>query len=288
MGDNHTEYHEKKPTITVLMAVYRQDRSKYLDGALNSVWEKQTLKPNQIVLVEDGPLSDSLKDIISRWKTRVGDALVLCRNKERMGLTKCLNTGLQHVTTTFVARMDSDDISTPSRFEQQVRYLLQHPETDIVGGAIQEFNDDNECLYIRHYPLTHDKARQYLLRACPLSHPAVMMRMEIFRRGLTYDERFPTSQDIALWFDAVSRGFHLGNLDDIVLFYRREKSFYKRRSKTKARNECLIYLRGIYRLKGLFTTAYVYPLARYCFRRLPIHIIKMIYGSWVRTLVLKQ
>ena len=130
--------------------------------------------------------------------------------------------------------------------------------------------------------------KRYMLRACPLSHPTVMMRMRIFQRGLKYDERFTTSQDIALWFDAVARGFRMGNLDEVVLRYRRENEFYARRSKEKARNECMIYLRGIYHAKGLFSLAYIYPLARYCLRLLPTSLIRAIYNSSVRDALLKM
>ena len=273
-------------TLSVLMAVYNQDQADYLNRALQSVWDDQTLRPDQIVLVEDGPLNTTLEHVISQWKVVLGDRLCLCKNEKNEGLTKCLNIGLRHVNTTFVARMDSDDISAPCRFEQQMCYLREHPEIDIVGGSIQEFNSDCACLHIRHYPLTHDSVVRYLPRASPLSHPAVMMRMRIFREGLSYNEKFPTSQDIALWFDAVTKGFRIGNIDEVVIYYRRENAFYKRRSRAKARNECVIYLRGIYRLKGIFTLSYIYPLARFCFRLLPLGLVKAIYDGRIRDLVL--
>ena len=288
MGNDYTEKREERLTLSVLMAVYRKDKSDYLDRALKSVWDEQTLRPEKIILIEDGPLDESLQTVISRWKIKIGNVLCLCLNKEHQGLTKCLNIGLRQVHTTLVARMDSDDISLPFRFEQQVRYLRQHPEIDILGGAIKEFNNECKCLNIRQYPLTHEKAVRYLLRASPLSHPAVMMRMRIFHQGLSYDERFNTSQDIALWFEAVSRGFRLSNLNEVVLSYRRENTFYERRSKAKARNECLIYLKGIYRLKGPFSFAYIYPLVRYCFRLFPLPIIKVIYNSRFRDFILNN
>lgn len=288
MGNNHTEKREEQLKLSVLMAVCQQDRSDYLDRALNSVWYEQTYRPEKIILIEDGPLCESLQSVISQWKAKVGDVIYLCRTQKHQGLTKCLNIGLRQVNTPLVARMDSDDISSPFRFERQVRYLQLHPDIDVVGGAIQEFDNRCECLTIRHYPLTHEKAVRYLLRASPVSHPAVMMRMRIFHGGLSYDERFATSQDIALWFAVVSRGFRFGNLDEVVLSYRREDTFYRRRSKAKARNECLIYLRGIYHLKGIFSFAYLYPLARYCFRLLPLCLIKRIYNSGLRDYVLKQ
>lgn len=127
-------------TISVLMSVYRSEQPKYLDEALASVWTTQTLKPQQIILVEDGTLTDGLYAVIDKWSKELGEILLILRNKQNVGLTKSLNRGLQHVTTDLVARMDTDDISVPKRFEMQVKYLQEHPDVSIVGGAMQEFN----------------------------------------------------------------------------------------------------------------------------------------------------
>ena len=110
------------------MSVYRSEQPKYLDEALASVWTAQTLKPQQIILVEDGTLTDELYAVIDKWSKELGEILLILRNKQNVGLTKSLNRGLQHVTTDLVARMDTDDISVPKRFEMQVKYLQEHPD----------------------------------------------------------------------------------------------------------------------------------------------------------------
>ena len=95
------------------------------------------------------------------------------------------------------------------------------------------------------------------------------------------------SQDIQLWFDAILKGYHIGNIPEVVLYFRRAGDVFKRRSRVKAKNEFKIYMNGIYRMHGLWTTAYRYPIARYIFRNLPTPIVKWIYGSRLRTKVLK-
>ena len=277
-------------TISVLMSVYGTETGKNLDRALRSVWDDQTLKPTQIVLVEDGPIPAELEEIVQSYKFKVSEGdctFTIVKLQENVGLTKALNAGLKHVTGDLIARMDSDDISAPRRFELQERYFDDHPDIDIIGGAMQEFDKTHECLNVRHYPQTHGEAVKYIVKACPLAHPSVMMRRRIFDEGLKYDERFRMSQDIKLWFDAIQAGYHLGNLPDVTLYFRSEGDVFRRRSRAKAWNEFKIYMNGIYKMHGLFTTAYRYPIARYLFRNLPPVVVKWIYGSSVRNRVLK-
>lgn len=279
-------------TISVLLSVYKNEKPESLSRALSSIWDDQTLKPSQIVLVEDGPIPAELESIVDGLQLRVNASGVATVTVVKLpvngGLTKALNQGLKYATGDLIARMDSDDIADPKRFERQVAYLEEHPEVDIVGGSLQEFDRENECLNIRHYPLTHEEACRYIVKACPLAHPAVMMRRRIFDEGLRYDEQYRMSQDIKLWFDAILAGYRIGNIPEVVLYFRREGDVFRRRSRAKAWNEFKIYMNGIYRMKGLLTPAYIYPIARYCFRLLPPTVVKWIYGSKLRKKVLEK
>lgn len=269
------------------MSVYLSERDVYLDRALKSVWTDQTLKPQEIVLVEDGPLGEELYAVIRRWKDFLDEKLVVLKNEVNLGLTKSLNRGLKVAHGDLIARMDSDDISEPNRFELQVNFLNNHPEIDIVGGSLREFDDTYNYSRIRHYPLTHNDVLQYISKASPLAHPTVMMRRRIFDDGLQYNENYRMSQDIALWFDAILAGYHIANLPEITINFRSQGDVFKRRSRVKAWNEFKIYMKGIYRLCGLFTFKYMYPIARLCFRLLPPPIIRIVYGSKIRSKILK-
>ena len=275
-------------TISVLMSVYKSEKGEYLDRSFQSVWDDQTRKPEQIVLVEDGPLTEDLYAVIGKWRETLGDKLVVCRNEQNLGLTKSLNKGIELITSDLIARSDSDDISAPQRFELQEKFFRENPEIDILGGSMQEFDDEHECLNVRHYPLTHEEACRYIVKACPLAHPAVMMRKRMFDEGIQYDERYRMSQDIKLWYDAVLAGYQMANLQEIVLFFRQQGDVFRRRSRVKAWNEFKIYMNGIYRMHGLFTLAYRYPIARYIFRNLPPSLVKRIYESGMRKRVLEK
>ena len=115
------------------------------------------------------------------------------------------------------------------------------------------------------------------------------MRMSMFRDGgLRYDERFRTSQDIALWYDAVCAGYKIANLDEVTFRFRLANDMFKRRSRAKAWNEFRIYMNGVRRLYGLFTPKYVYPISRLVFRLMPVKVVKMIYGSNLRTRIVEN
>ena len=274
-------------TISVLMSVYKSEKPTYLDRAIQSVWTDQTVKPLEIVLVEDGPLTENLCAVIDRWKVELGEKLVLMKNDVNLGLTKSLNRGLNVARGEMIARMDSDDISDELRFERQVKYLEEHPDVDIVGGSLREFNDTESELRIRHYPLTHEEAVKYICKASPLAHPTVMMRRRMFDAGLRYNEKYRMSQDIALWYDAILAGFKIGNIPEVTLDFRSQGDVFKRRSRAKAWNEFNIYMNGIYRMKGLMTMKYRYPIARLCFRLMPPSVVKYIYGSQMRSKLLE-
>lgn len=274
-------------TISVIISVCDQEYPHYLHRALKSIWTDQTKKPDQIVLVKDGPLNHDLDKVVAEWKEKLADKLTVLANAENMGLTKSLNLALDHANGDYVARMDSDDISMPDRFSHQGTYLDKHADIDILGGKIQEFNHLDDCLTVRKYPQTHEEVLKYIFKASPLAHPTVMMRRRIFDDGLRYDERYRTSQDIALWYTAILHGYRIANLDEITLWFRREEEVFKRRSHEKARNELMIYMNGIHRLYGTVTPKYIYPLARYVFRRMPLGLIKSIYNSKLRQKVLE-
>ena len=115
-----------------------------------------------------------------------------------------------------------------------------------------------------------------------------MMRKRMFDEGLHYDERYRMSQDIKLWYDAILAGYKMANLPDVCLYFRQQGDVFRRRSRVKAWNEFKIYMNGIYRMHGLFTPAYRYPIARYIFRNLPPSLVKKIYESGMRKRVLEK
>ena len=272
--------------LSVLISVYKKEKVQYLNRALMSVWDDQILKPNEIILIKDGPLNSELDNLIDDWQIKLGKHMIVLKNESNLGLTKSLNKGIKFINSKYVARMDSDDISLPNRFLLQTKYLDEHEDVDIVGGSIQEFDEENENIGVRYYPLSYEEVLSYMFKASPLAHPATMMRMTIFNK-VSYNEKYRLSQDIALWFDAVCAGFKINNISEIILLFRRESDVFKRRSYKKAWNEFQIYMRGIHKVYGPITYKYLFAICRLVFRLMPIGIVKMIYESKLRTIFLQ-
>lgn len=274
--------------ISVLMSVYRSEKPQYLDRALQSVWDDQARKPDEIILVQDGPLGEELLQVIDKWQTKLSNVLVLIKNEVNIGLTKSLNKGIRVAKGEYIARMDSDDISLPNRFVKQEKFLNERPSVYVVGGAIQEFNDEDGIIGERHFPKDTEEAIHYIHKASPFAHPAVMIRKALFDEGVMYNEAYRTTQDLALWFDVLKTKHQVANLYDFVLKFRRDSNVYQRRkNKEDSRLEMKIHLNGIKELFGLSPIKSLYPIARYTMRLLPNSMINFIYNSRLRGKLLK-
>ena len=119
--------------FSVLLSLYHKESPLFLRQSLTSIFT-QTLLPIEVVLVEDGPLTDELYVIIEESTIRHPELKVVSLPSNQ-GLGKALNEGLKHCSYDLVARMDTDDIAKPDRFEKQMAVFLEHPEIDVVGGG---------------------------------------------------------------------------------------------------------------------------------------------------------
>ena len=148
--------------FSVLMSVYYKENPEYMRLALKSVIEDQTLKPAEVILVEDGPLTDELYQVIDDFKQKYPDILKTVPIKENGGLGPALNKGLENCSYDLVMRMDTDDIACPDRFTIQVKYMNEHPDVSVLSGAIGEFDQSpDEELRIKKLPLSAEELKEY-------------------------------------------------------------------------------------------------------------------------------
>ena len=274
-------------TISVLMSTYKNEKPQYLDEALDSIWTKQTRKPEEIVLVKDGPLTDELNAVVNKWKAKLQDVLTIVSNPVNKGLAAALNDGIAVAKGQLIARMDSDDRSKPDRFKLQEKYMEEHPEVDILGGAIEEFNDEGKLHNTREYPQTMNDVLRTMYRVSPMAHPTVMYRKSFFDSGFRYSSRYHICEDVTMWYDAAAGHRIMNNLPDVILSFRRNDTLMNRRSKEKAWSEFHAYNDGIRRVYGLFSYKYIFSFMRLCFRLMPTYVIKTIYNSKFRRIVAK-
>lgn len=219
--------------FSVLMSVYKSDKAEYLLRALESVSFEQTLKPNQIVLVIDGPVDDEIHKVILNFRTKLDDNItfnVIAKEKNE-GLAAALNTGISACTNELIARMDSDDISLPERFELQLCYMEKHPQTAVLGGNILEFEtDENVIADKREVPSEHKDILEMLKTRNPINHMSVMFNKNVISEIGGYCENFGKLEDYKLWVDVAAKNYDIHNLPNNLVKARIGDGFLERRS----------------------------------------------------------
>jgi glycosyltransferase involved in cell wall biosynthesis len=214
--------------FSVLMSVYSKDDPDYFLDALASIWDKQSLKPSQIVLVVDGPISNKLQSVINLYVDKLGDLFDVVYNDRNLGLAKSLNVGLEICKFPFVARMDSDDISLPNRFDLQFNFIKKNPDIDCLGASIVEYNFDLSIEYSKiSKPLTHLEVVEYSKLRCPFNHPTVVFKKDSVINAGGYPNIFP--EDYILWINLILNNSKLANIGDVVLKMRTGNDFLRRR-----------------------------------------------------------
>lgn len=225
--DNHT------PLVSVIMATFNEP-VPYINDAISSILN-QTYHHIELIIVDDSTNEDTRKaiDIQAAEDKRVN----VIRKNERLGFVKSLNEGLHHSKGDFIARIDGDDIACKDRIEKQIQYFQNHPETDILGGAMNIINDNGEITSVRCYPKGGLKLRLWMIMRNPIGHPTVMFKAAIPRAGYYYDETMNKGcEDLEMWFRLRNRGYKINNMDDVLVNYRVYVDMAKKRKRDKNQN----------------------------------------------------
>lgn len=211
------------------MSVYRNDKPEFVRRAMDSVTSLQIRKPEEVVLVVDGPIPEELKTLIKEYEEAPDSILNVVWLQENKGLGNALRVGMQKANNEIVARMDSDDVSVPERFEKQIAYMETHPECDLLGGQISEFIDDESNIVgNRIVPCEHNEILMWLKGRCPFNHMSVtMLRSRVLAVGNYLDWHF--NEDYFLWIRMAEAGYKFANLPDTLVNVRVGKDMYARR-----------------------------------------------------------
>lgn len=214
--------------FSVLMSLYKNDRPDYFRTAVESISIRQTLQPNEIIIVVDGPIPENL-DIELEALCKEIPEIKTVRLEKNGGLGNALKIGMEHVSNELVARMDSDDISLSDRFEKQLPFMIENKDIAVCGGQMSEFIDhpDNIVGY-RYVPLTFDECRKYYRDRDPLNHVTVMMRKSAVMEAGNYLP-WHLDEDTYLWGRILEKGFKIANINDVLVNVRVGKEMYARR-----------------------------------------------------------
>lgn len=267
--------------FTTLMSVYKSDKVDEVAYAIDSILN-QSRRPDQIVLVIDGPISDELYKLIYRYAEQ-DNVIDVVPIKNNVGLGKALSIGLTRCKFEYVARMDSDDFSLPDRFEKQVSFLEKHPEIDVLGGQIAEYDSAMQKeLAIRAVPISMDEISKRMRVRNGMNHVTIMYKKSAVLAAGNY-QHCPYFEDYYLWCRMIKAGYQFHNLESVVVNVRTGDGMYQRRG-GKAYNTAIIdFEKRILKLGFINRAQYIWNIAvRLCVANMPNGLRGYLYKTRLR------
>lgn len=242
--------------FSLLLALYFREKPEHLRRALQSI-VTQTVLPDEVVFVKDAGIPTELESVLGDFRgvlsiTEVQlDTPVDLGTALQIGVTKCRHD--------IIARFDTDDIARPRRFERQLQFLRGHPEVDVVGAWINEFEDDLDHIYAcKKFPLKHDEIMRFAKRRCPMAHMTVMLKKSAVVAAGNYQTMLGIGmEDYDLWVRMLVGGSRFANVPEVLVDVRAGFALSKRRGGVRhAYNEIAIQRRFL-RLRFLSRAEFV-------------------------------
>lgn len=225
------------PLLSVIMPVYNVE--KYIQASIDSILN-QDFQDFEFIIINDGSTDGSEAKI----KTYTDPRIRYISNHGNMGLVFTLNLGIERATGEWIARMDGDDISLPNRFSEQLKYLKDHTEIDILASTVKLINEEDE--YIGTWEddmkaLTSSQIRKYLPKNNCIAHPTIICKTELLRSFL-YRSSQSQAEDYDLWLRMAAAGKKFAKLENPLVLHRivsnsftrsRQHNVFRKLAKTK-------------------------------------------------------
>ena len=219
---------------TVLMSVYYKEKPEYLSLSIESMLN-QTVKPDEFIIVKDGPLTTELDEVINNFVTAYPKTFNIIVNETNLGLGPALAKGIENSKNELIARMDSDDYVVSTRCERQLE-------------KFREFVDDiDNVISIHRVPSENDEIERFMHRRCSVLHPTVMYKKSAVLKSGNY-------QSVLLYedYDLFARmvlEYHIKsyNIPEPLYYIRTSEDFFKRRGGIKYAKTVLKFKWGQYR-----------------------------------------
>lgn len=270
-----------KIDFDVLMSVYKNDDPVHFDIAMQSVVDN-TMQPKDIILVLDGPVPDRIVGTIEKYKKKIRITVVAL--EKNVGLGKALNAGIKYCSSEWIARFDSDDICFSNRFEKQLNIIKSHPDLDLIGSAILEFNKtpDEKCR-LKGVPINHLEIIKYSKKRNPFNHMTVMYKKQSVLAAGGYQNNY-LYEDYCLWVRMILNNAYMKNIAEPLVYVRVGNGLGKRRGGMKyAQSEFKAQLQ--FKKWGFLTT---FEFMRNIMFRMPVRLVptkfrEYIYNYFLRT-----
>lgn len=233
----------KNTKYSVLMSIYHKEKPDFFIESIESML-RQTVKPDEIVIVKDGPLTPELDQVINKYTNQEPRLFTIVALEKNMGLGLALNEGLKKCRNELIARMDTDDISLENRCELQLKEFHSNSDLCIVGTWTNEFYDEpSNIITSRIVPEKHEDIMKFSRRRSPFNHPTVMYKRSSVLNCGGYQDVL-RKEDIDLFIRMLHNGCFSMNIPKPLLLFRSNEDNYKRR---KTWVNCKGYISVIYR-----------------------------------------
>lgn len=204
---------------SVLMSVYAKEKPEYFDEAIQSILN-QTVMTNDFVIVCDGPLTEELNAVLCKHLSKYPEIIKPVRLSENIGTGAALNVGVAHCRNELIAKMDSDDISVPTRCERQLKEFAKDKELTVLGGNIIEFTDNtNNPISRRLVPSDNNGIRRYARRRQPFNNMTVMYKKSAVQKVGGY-KAMTRGEDYDLYIRLLLNDFYCRNIDESLVYAR--------------------------------------------------------------------
>ena len=274
--------------FSVLSSIYYKEDPHAFHACMESIWIHQSIKPSEMILVEDGELTSELSKEIEFWSSKLGSILKIIKIKENVGTGKAKNLGLQHCSHEIICIVDTDDICVENRFKLQLDYFKKHPEITILGGQIIEFIENiNNSSGSRHVPEEHDALVKYAQKQSPFNNMTIAYKKEHILNVGGYQHHL-WMEYYNLFLRLIAANYKLHNLNEVLVYARVDNGMHGRR-------KGLAYIKSEFQLMKTKINlqlqsplqAFIIFFLRSSVRLLPSKILASIYNIFLRKKVAK-
>lgn len=232
--------------VSIIMGIYNCEST--LAEAIESIIN-QTFQDWELIMCDDGSI-DETYHIAEQYKARLGKKLIILKNEKNYGLNYTLNRCLKHASGKYVARMDGDDISMPSRLEKELHFLQQNPEYAIVSTPMIYFDENGD--WGQGKAIEKPEKKDFIKHSPVFCHAPCMIRKSAYLDvgGYTEDKKMIRFEDVNLWYKLYAKGYVGYNLQEPLYKMRDNLAATKRRSLKS-------------RMNGVYTTYVGFKLFEY-------------------------
>ncbi len=269
----------RKLKFSVILPIYINVNSRLFIKSFNSILN-QSLKPNEIIIIFDGPVKKKITKFLNLKKKKLSSIRFIFF-KKNYGLGHVLNYAVKKCKYEYVARCDADDISRKDRFEKQINYMKRHPEIDVLGSNIYEIYN-NKIFSKKIMKMNHKDIKKQLVFRNPLNHSSIIFKKKKLIKSGNYKQMF-YFEDYYLWFRMIKKGFKFNNLPNFLISMNVDENFYARRKGLEYYKFYLKFLKTLY----LENHINIFRLLYCALIRSPIiiinrNILKIIYQKFLR------